>query len=38
MCDYMFYEYKQKARVKNPLPETEPELEKAEEPPMVVKA
>jgi len=37
MCDYMYYEYKHKSRIKNPLPETEPELEKVEEP-IIVKA
>ena len=36
MCD-MYYEPKQRARIKNPLPE-EPELEKVEEQPIVVKA
>ncbi len=36
MCD-MYYEPKQRARIKNPVPE-EPELEKVEEQPMVVKA
>lgn len=36
MCD-MYYESKQRASIKNPLPE-EPELEKVEEQPMVVKA
>ena len=42
MCDYMYYEYKQKAKAKNLLPaEEEPEIEKVaieEEQPMVVKA
>ena len=38
MCDYMYYEHKQRAKIKNPLPETEPELEKVEEHPMAVKA
>ena len=38
MCDYMYYEPKQRAKIKNPLPEQEPELEKVEEQPMVVKA
>ena len=41
MCDYMYYEYKQKAKAKNLLPAEEPEIEKAaieEEQPMVVKA
>jgi hypothetical protein len=39
MCDYMYYEHKQRAKAKNLLPETEePELEKVEEQaPMVVK-
>jgi hypothetical protein len=38
MCDYMYYEYKQRAKAKNLQPE-EPELEKvAEEKPIVVKA
>ena len=36
MCDYMHYEQKTRAKVKNPLPE--PELEKTEEQPMTVKA
>lgn len=36
MCD-MYYEPKQRARIRNPLPEEEPELEKVEEQPMVVK-
>ena len=36
MCDYMYYEHKQRAKAKNLLPE-EPELEKAEEQPMVIK-
>lgn len=40
MCDYMYYEQKQRIKAKNLLPETEePELEKVEEQaPMVVKA
>jgi hypothetical protein len=33
----MYYEPKQRARIKN-LPDQEPELEKVEEQPMVVKA
>ena len=37
MCDYMYYEYKVRAKAKNPIPE-EPELEKVEEQPIVVKA
>ena len=42
MCDYMYYEHKQRAKAKNLLPE-EPEIEKTaiaveEEQPMVVKA
>jgi hypothetical protein len=37
MCDYMYYEQHKRAKVRNPLPE-EPELEKAEEQPMTVKA
>lgn len=36
MCD-MYYEPKPRARIKNSLPE-EPELEKVEEQPIVVKA
>jgi hypothetical protein len=36
MCDYMYYEHKQRAKVK--LPEAEPELEKVEEQPVIVKA
>jgi hypothetical protein len=36
MCD-MYYEPKQRARIKNPLPE-EPELKKVEEQPIAVKA
>jgi hypothetical protein len=40
MCDYMYYEHKQRARIKNSIPETkeQPELEKVEEHPMTVKA
>jgi len=38
MCDYMYYEPKRRAKIKSPLPEQEPELEKAEEQPMVVRA
>jgi hypothetical protein len=38
MCDYMLDEHRQRAKIKNPLPETEPELEKVEEQPMTVKA
>ena len=37
MCDYIYYEVKQRAKAKNLLPE-EPELEKAEEQPMVIKS
>jgi len=35
MCDYMYYEHKQRSKAK--LPEAEPELEKAEERPVIVK-
>jgi hypothetical protein len=38
MCDYMYYEHKQRGKLKNLVPAEEPELEKAEEPPMTVKA
>jgi hypothetical protein len=38
MCDYMYYEQHKRAKVKNPMPEAEPELEKVEEQPMAVKA
>ncbi len=47
MCDYMYYEHKQRAKIKNPLPETEsePELERIlveeeqqEEQPVILKA
>lgn len=37
MCDYMYYEHKQRAKAKNLLPE-EPELEKVEEQPMIIKS
>jgi hypothetical protein len=37
MCDSMFYEYKQRAKEKNLAPE-EPELEKVQEQPMVIKS
>ena len=36
MCDHMYYDHKQRAKAKNLLPD-EPELEKAEEQPMVIK-
>lgn len=38
MCDYMYYEEKQKSKLKNMVPAEEPELEKVEEQPMTVKA
>ena len=39
MCDYMYYEHKQKAKAKNLLPETETEIERVvEEQPVIVKA
>jgi hypothetical protein len=38
MCDYMYYEHKQRGKLKNLVPVEEPELEKAEEKPMTVKA
>jgi hypothetical protein len=38
MCDYMYYENKHKARAKNLISAEEPELEKVEEQPMVVKS
>ena len=38
MCDYMYYEHKQRAKIKNPLPQTEPELERVEEQPAIIKA
>ena len=37
MCDYMYYEPKQRSKAKNLLPE-EPELERVEEQPMVIKS
>lgn len=37
MCDYMYYEPKQRAKARNLAPE-EPELEKVEEQPMVIKS
>lgn len=36
MCDYMYYEQKQKSKLKNVAPE--PELEKAEEQPIPARA
>ena len=38
MCDYMYYESKQKGKLKNLVPAEEPELEQVEEQPMTVKA
>jgi len=38
MCDYMYYEHKQRGKLKNLVPAEEPELEKVEEQPMTVKA
>ncbi len=38
MCDYMYYEHKQRGKLKNLVPTEEPELEKVEEQPMTVKA
>jgi hypothetical protein len=38
MCDYMYYEHKQRGKVKNLISVEEPELEKVEEHPMTVKA
>jgi hypothetical protein len=41
MCDYMYYEHRQKGKVKNLIPAEEPELERvttAEEQPMTVSA
>jgi len=38
MCDYMYYEHKQRGKLKNLIPAEEPELEKVEEQPMTVKA
>jgi hypothetical protein len=38
MCDYMYYEHKQRGKLKNLVPAEEPELEKAEEQPMTVNA
>jgi len=38
MCDYMYYEGKQRGKLKNLIPAEEPELEKVEEQPMTVKA
>jgi hypothetical protein len=38
MCDYMYYEQKQRGKLKNLVPAEEPELEKVEEQPMTVKA
>jgi hypothetical protein len=37
MCDYMYYEHKQKGKLKNLIPLEEPELEKIEEQPITVK-
>lgn len=38
MCEYMYYEQKQKGKLKNLVPAEEPELEKVEEQPIPVKA
>ena len=38
MCDYMYYEQRQRGKLKNLVPAEEPELEKVEEQPMTVKA
>jgi hypothetical protein len=38
MCDYMYYEHKQRGKLKNLVPTEEPELEKAGEKPVIVKA
>ena len=38
MCDYMYYEHKQRGKLKNLVPTEEPELEKAEEKPVIVTA
>lgn len=38
MCDYMYFEHKQRGKVKNLIPIEESELEKAEERPMAIKA
>jgi hypothetical protein len=38
MCDYMYYEHKQKGKLKNMVPVEELELEKVEEQPVIVKA
>jgi len=38
MCDYMYYEKKQKSRLKDIEPVETPELEKVEEQSIVVKA
>jgi hypothetical protein len=38
MCDYMYYEAKQKGKLKNLVPVEEPELEQVEEEPMTVRA
>jgi hypothetical protein len=37
MCDYMYYEQRQRDKLKNLVPVEEPELEKVEEQPMTVK-
>ena len=38
MCDYMYYEQKQKGKLKNLMPVEEPDLETTEEQPMTIKA
>ncbi len=38
MCDYMYYEDKQRAKTKNLVPAEEPELENVEEQPITVKS
>jgi hypothetical protein len=38
MCDYMYYEHKQRGKLKNLVHAEEPELGKVEEQPMTVKA
>jgi hypothetical protein len=38
MCDYLYYEEPRKKARKIAIPEPEPELEKVEEKPMMVKA
>lgn len=37
MCDYMYYEHKRRVKAKELVPE-EPELEKVEQEPIIVKA